>query len=691
MKIQKKLLLSILPVVLITVIAVTSVAIYISKDVLENQVKENAKLLIKSYSTQLNAKVFQTKKMSQDLSAAIETAVNVETVLLNTRKRYSEISRIFYTSLDGSVKDMAPYHKTLFLTNFYSRDEWQESLLTQKVVISDPVKYLGEDVFLIYSPVLIDYTFNNKPEIVGVSIIVLPTKYIFEFLNDVLYGETGSIFVINNRGSFIFHKEKSYILTKDITDIPATTDLSVIQSSMVNQKAGIGSYYLGSEKKLISFSGVPTVSWSVGVTVSYKEFTKKIDKVIIISIGILLFGIMVASYFIYLIVHSVTRPLSELTEISNKIACGNLSIRSNLNIKNEVGQLSSSFDSMVDQLDNYNKNLESEVLERTKELLAMNEELEATNETLDSNAREMEMLNEELQSSNETLDLNGREMEAMNEELKVSNESMEAVNEELNQTVDELDVSNRQLAKTRDSLWSEMELAQRLQTVLLPETPHIDGYDISAFMTTTSSVGGDYYDVINVEGKDWFLIGDVSGHGVTAGLIMMMVQTSLHVALTQNPSSDPVELLTIINKIIHSNISKLGGNRYMTLTVFACLENNKFSFAGAHLPIIIYRKESESIEMVETPGAWIGLIDDIKNLNNNREFQMNSGDVLLLYTDGISEAVDKSGKNFSQFALSELFKDSIDLDSKGICDVIKKSSENLIVDDDVTIMVLKKV
>ncbi|QEN04708.1 HAMP domain-containing protein [Thiospirochaeta perfilievii] len=480
-------------------------------------------------------------------------------------------------------------------------------------------------------------------------------------------------------------------MEKKLTEIKSSTDLTLIQNAMVDLNSGIGSYFIKNEKNLISFSPIENAGWSLAITASYKEFTKRVNSVISFSSIILIIGLGLAIWLIYLIVHGVTKPLTYLTEVSDKITNGDFSTRSNLKIDNEVGHLSNSFNVMVDKLDNYNKNLEAEVLERTRELLVMNEELEATNETLDSNAREMEMLNEELQATNETLDQNAKEMEAMNEELKVSNESIETVNEELMQTVDELDVSNKQLSATRDALWSEMELAQKLQTVLLPEDPKIDGFDISAFMTTTSSVGGDYYDVINIEGRDWFLIGDVSGHGVTSGLIMMMVQTSLHVALFQNPNISPVELLDVINKTIHSNIFKLGGSRYMTLTVFACLDEGRFTFAGAHLPLILHREKTDEIEMIETPGAWIGLIDDIQGFNEEREFSMEKGDSLLLYTDGITEATNEKGISFSQEKLAKLFKENVKLDAKGICESIKESSGNLKFDDDVSIMVLKKV
>jgi len=209
-------------------------------------------------------------------------------------------------------------------------------------------------------------------------------------------------------------------------------------------------------------------------------------------------------------------------------------------------------------------------------------------------------------------------------------------------------------------------------------------------MKTADSVGGDYYDVLNIEGRDWVVIGDVSGHGVTSGLIMMMVQTSIHIALSQNPDTAPEKLLTIINKTIYTNISKLGGNRYMTLTVFACLDNNKFAFAGAHLPIIIYREQSGELDIIETPGAWIGLVDNIDDMNQDSTFALDSGDVMLLYTDGLTEATLDSGKQFSQESLMALFKESIKLPPKKICSNIEDFSNTLTIDDDVTIMILKR-
>ncbi|MCP4610030.1 MAG: response regulator, partial [Planctomycetes bacterium] len=100
--------------------------------------------------------------------------------------------------------------------------------------------------------------------------------------------------------------------------------------------------------------------------------------------------------------------------------------------------------------------------------------------------------------------------------------------EEINKQKEEISTQRDQIVKARDALWGEMELAKKIQTVLLPEEPKISGYKIAAHMEPADEVGGDYYDVINFEGKDWLVIGDVSGHGVPSGLVMMMVQTAIH-------------------------------------------------------------------------------------------------------------------------------------------------------------------
>ncbi len=183
-----------------------------------------------------------------------------------------------------------------------------------------------------------------------------------------------------------------------------------------------------------------------------------------------------------------------------------------------------------------------------------------------------------------------------------------------------------------------MDLAKRIQTILLPETPAIKGYEIAANMTPADMVGGDYYDIINVGGRDWLVIGDVSGHGVSAGLIMMMVQTSIHLVLYQNPAVNPSKLLTVVNKTISENIKKIDETKYMTINVLACFDDGNFIHAGLHQDILIYRALTSTVESIETDGVWLGIEDDIDGMMTDSSLKINNGDTMLLYTDGITEA-----------------------------------------------------
>ncbi len=275
---------------------------------------------------------------------------------------------------------------------------------------------------------------------------------------------------------------------------------------------------------------------------------------------------------------------------------------------------------------------------------------------------------------------------------------VEARTVELQAAMEELEAMNDQLITTRDQLWGEMELAKKIQTVLLPALPQIDGYEISACMLPATEVGGDYYDVINVEGKNWIVIGDVSGHGVPAGLIMMMVQTSIQIALNQNPNIPTTKLLSSINKVISGNICRLKEDKYMTITVLACFEHGVFHFAGLHQDLMIYRAATKKVDIVETDGVWIGLMENIDGMLDDSSIKINKGDTLLLYTDGITEAWEKgsiqdkrtSDAMFGSERLLDVFEKNGEATTNEIKDAIFKSMDNYQQNDDITLVVIKR-
>jgi len=255
-----------------------------------------------------------------------------------------------------------------------------------------------------------------------------------------------------------------------------------------------------------------------------------------------------------------------------------------------------------------------------------------------------------------------------------------------------------ELKKAMDALWGEMELAKKIQTTLLPRTPAIRGFEIAAYMQPADQVGGDYYDIINAEGLDWLVIGDVSGHGVPAGLIMMMVQTAIHMAIAGKPNLRPDVLLNRVNSVITENIQKLDEDRYMTITVIACMNRGRFMFSGQHQHIMIYRAALNDVELIETNGIWIGIAEELKRPATG-EFAMEVGDTLMLYTDGITDAWrEGSTRDFrnpseDMFGIDRLRKTLRKLGTRSsdeIRDGVLSEVQGYYFNDDVTMVIMKR-
>jgi len=242
-----------------------------------------------------------------------------------------------------------------------------------------------------------------------------------------------------------------------------------------------------------------------------------------------------------------------------------------------------------------------------------------------------------------------------------------------------------------DRIQTEMELAKQIQTVLLPEKPEISGYEISASLEPAEEVGGDYYDVISVAGYDWIVMGDVSGHGITAGLVMMMVQTAIHTVLLENPTISPSALLTAVNWTIYENIERMKEPKHMTIIVLAAEKNGVFSFSGLHEDILIWRASDRKVAKLGTDGMWIGMEPDISSMLSNRGFELEPGDCMVLYTDGIIEARGRDGSMFGEKRLAQIIEISGGKSAANIHADILNELKPYQKPDDVTLFVMKRV
>ncbi|MBN2736233.1 MAG: SpoIIE family protein phosphatase [Spirochaetales bacterium] len=270
--------------------------------------------------------------------------------------------------------------------------------------------------------------------------------------------------------------------------------------------------------------------------------------------------------------------------------------------------------------------------------------------------------------------------------------------------LDEMNLANEKIRNFNEKLKdenlrikAEMDVARNLQMSLLPQDVqdiHQD-FDISTFMLPAEEVGGDYFDIFRDDNNVlWLGIGDVSGHGLKPGLIMMMVQT-IHVALTTIVGNSPRDALVIINRVMRKNVfSRMKQNNYMTCTLFKYLGDGTFLYAGAHLDLLILRKKIQDFETIQIKGAWLNVVDDISGIIQDNNLKLEIGDILILYTDGITEAVDHQGKMLGLDGLKTLVKKYYpsplgQMKKKVQEDIISRNTGNI--KDDMTLVFIQRI
>ncbi|OQW91552.1 MAG: ammonium transporter, partial [Beggiatoa sp. IS2] len=232
--------------------------------------------------------------------------------------------------------------------------------------------------------------------------------------------------------------------------------------------------------------------------------------------------------------------------------------------------------------------------------------------------------------------------------LIIETEKTQSAKREIEQAHGEIIILNQRLKIENSRMTAELDVTRRLQQMVLPrkeELEHISGLDIAGFMEPAEEVGGDYYDILQHKQGIKIGIGDVTGHGLESGVLMIMVQTAVR-ALLANNENDPVRFLKALNKTIYGNVQRMNSDKNLSL-VLIDYQGGVLSLTGQHEEMIVVRAGGK-VERIDTInlGFPIGLEEDISEFIGEIKVKLNCGDVVVLYTDGITEAQDKDRKQF---------------------------------------------
>jgi serine phosphatase RsbU (regulator of sigma subunit) len=248
----------------------------------------------------------------------------------------------------------------------------------------------------------------------------------------------------------------------------------------------------------------------------------------------------------------------------------------------------------------------------------------------------------------------------------------------------------RERAEQRQ-MQKEVEIAMQLQTSILPRSVAIEGLELAASMLPVSAVGGDYYDVVPTDDGCWLGIGDVAGHGLQAGLVMMMMQSMLGALVQSQPHSVPSAVVRAMNAALCRNIrERMGREEHATLTLIRYQRDGRIRFAGAHEDIIVYRAATGRVELVPTPGMWVGILPELDV--EDSDLQLGEGDLIVLYTDGVIEARNPARKLFGMERFLPLIAGSGALPVRQICERILHAVTEWspVPEDDVTVLVARQ-
>ena len=253
------------------------------------------------------------------------------------------------------------------------------------------------------------------------------------------------------------------------------------------------------------------------------------------------------------------------------------------------------------------------------------------------------------------------------------------------------EASNREKAE-KERLEQELDIATRIQTSILPRDLRVENLDIAATMLPATEVGGDYYDVLPGSGGCWLAIGDVAGHGLRPGLVMMMLQSIVAALGRENFSAAPREMVNTVNAVLYDNVrNRLRQDEHATLTLIHYFANGELVFAGAHEDLVILRKATGRCERIETLGTWVGATQDIADVTEDQRARLEDGDVLLLFTDGVIEAAAADGEQYGIERLCAEFEAARGLRVTEIRDRLLSSVQDFLAvqNDDIALLVAR--
>lgn len=228
-------------------------------------------------------------------------------------------------------------------------------------------------------------------------------------------------------------------------------------------------------------------------------------------------------------------------------------------------------------------------------------------------------------------------------------------------------IAGKEIQRERNRLQGEMALARNIQTSILPRRPTLPGYQVATLMETATEVGGDVFDFLPTPWGTLFGIGDVAGHGLPAGMMAVISVAALHGAVDASKSLGKAltldQIYDAVNRVLCTlNRDRIGSDKFMTQNYFLA-SGDSIGHVGTHLVAALWRAGSRTIEeltALTNRTGFLGLSEHLPSVQSVDSFRMESGDVLVLYSDGVSEAKNGQGTLYGLEGIKRVLADRAD-------------------------------
>jgi len=614
-------------------------------------------LLLLFYNYEVSKKLILKDAEDKAFSLAQSTKLNIENILLSAQKIPENLAYIYENSsfnaaeLNGILKMAVESNEEIFGScvafepNSFFKDSVYYAPYYYKTKGSVKLKYLGNKDYNYFdlswyklpkqqgalwsepyfdegggNIIMSTYSFpiyeqqNGHEVFKGVVTADVSLEWLDSLMNNLHIYKTGYAFLISRKGTILTHPETSLRLGQTIFSVAEKyhkPELENIGKEMIAGKTNFIKYkslLTGGDCHLY-YAPISLNNWSIGLVFPEKELFADLNDLAtwLLILGGL--GIVILFFLIIIIAKTITHPIRNLAEATQKIGSGDFNVKlPEVRSKDELAQLTMSFNAMQQHLNKYIANL--------KETTAAKEKIES--------------------------------------ELKIAH-----------------------------------DIQQSIIPKIFPPPPQRNDVDIYAVLQPAKEVGGDLYDFFYTDDNVLaFAVGDVSGKGVPASLFMAITVTLLRAKANKNMKVN--EIVQQINvELCRDNVNSMFVTFFMGLINLKTGELN-YCNAGHNYPYII--KPGNKLQCLEqTHGTPLGLFEKTKYKSNSVYLQRN--DKIVLFTDGITEAMNKNNNLFTDERFEQTLADlSSELSVKEVVDNLLKEIDDFTVgaqqSDDITLLTL---